>query len=132
MERYLILVTQTDTYLNAGVALGQVGIRAGACWAQLGLQVGARPRLTEIYQEKLYLASFTLCPEIREVFGKVSALLPISEENQKFGRRWELCSPSSSLEFFCHHHADFLFAQFLQRRICLLLFCISRQYLHTP
>ena len=55
MERYLILVSQTDTqtdtqthtYLNAGVALGQVGIRAGACWALLGLQVGARPRLTE-------------------------------------------------------------------------------------
>ena len=40
-------VRETHTYLNAGVALGQVGISAGACWAQLGLQVGAGPRLTE-------------------------------------------------------------------------------------
>ena len=40
-------VRPTDRYLNAGVALGQVGILAEACWAQLGLQDGARPRLTE-------------------------------------------------------------------------------------
>ena len=44
-----------------------------------------------IHQEKRDFASFTLSPEIREEFGRFSALLPNSGENQKFGRRWELC-----------------------------------------